>query len=133
MERVGANLLGGPHAKAYAKGIVVRHYAKLLSNEPAMVYRCLDIPDWPMEFASDYALELTGYPPEDLLIGGSVRYGNLIIEDRQRVREEVQEALSERRGYNVIRRKYGETRHVEEYSQCIIGEDGRIEALEGLI
>jgi PAS domain S-box-containing protein len=39
-----------------------RRFSTLLSNTPAMVYRCLNEPDWPEEYVSEYALELTGYP-----------------------------------------------------------------------
>jgi PAS domain S-box-containing protein len=52
-----------------------RRFANVLSN--AYVYRCLNEPGWPNEFVSDYALELTGYSPEDLLVGGTVRFGDL--------------------------------------------------------
>ena len=37
-----------------------RRLSALLSDTPAMVYRCLNEPDWPEEYVSDYALELTG-------------------------------------------------------------------------
>jgi diguanylate cyclase (GGDEF)-like protein/PAS domain S-box-containing protein len=114
-----------------------RRYATLLANEPTFVYRRLNEPAWPLEFASDYALELTGYSPKDLLVGGTVRYGELIVaEDRVRVREEVQTGLGERRRFKLrysIRRKDGEIRHVEEHGQGVYGEDGEVEALEGLI
>ena len=114
-----------------------RRYATLLANEPALVYRCLNEPHRPMVFLSDYADELTGYPPEDLLVGGRLRYGDLIVmEDRRRVWEEVQEALTERRRFRLrygIRRKDGAFRHVEDYGQGIYGGDGQVEALEGLV
>jgi diguanylate cyclase (GGDEF)-like protein/PAS domain S-box-containing protein len=114
-----------------------RRYATLLANELALVYRCLNEPHWPMVFVSDYANELTGYPPEDLLVGGRLRYGDLIVEeDRRRVWEEVQEALTEGRRFRlryVIRRKDGAFRHVEEYGQGIYGGDGQVKALEGLV
>jgi HTH-type transcriptional regulator, bacterioopsin transcriptional activator and related proteins len=42
-----------------------RRFATVLSNTRAYVYRCLNEPGWPNQFASDYALELTGYTPED--------------------------------------------------------------------
>ncbi len=113
-----------------------RRYATLLANEPALVYRCLNEPDWPMEFVNDYALELTGYPPKDLLVGGNVRYGDLIVEeDRVRVRGEVKAALRERRHFKLryaIRRSDGAVRHVEEHGQGVYGEDGEVQALEGL-
>jgi diguanylate cyclase (GGDEF)-like protein/PAS domain S-box-containing protein len=114
-----------------------RRYATLLANEPTFVYRCLNEPAWPMEFASAYALELTGYSPKDLLVSGTVKYGDLIVEeDRVRVREEVQTGLRERRRFKLrysIRRKDGELRHVEEHGQGIYGKDDEVEALEGLI
>ncbi len=114
-----------------------RRYATLLSNEPALVYRCLNEPDWPLVFVSDYALELTGHQPEDLLIGGDVRYGDLIVEeDRLRVWEGVQEALAGHRRFRLryaIGRKDGALRHVEEYGQGIYGEDGEIQAIDGLV
>jgi diguanylate cyclase (GGDEF)-like protein/PAS domain S-box-containing protein len=114
-----------------------RRYATLLANEPTFVYRRLNEPAWPMEFASAYALELTGYSPKDLLVSGTVKYGDLIVEeDRVRVREEVQTGLRERRRFKLrysIRRKDGELRHVEEHGQGIYGRDDEVEALEGLI
>jgi PAS domain S-box-containing protein len=114
-----------------------RRFSTLLSNAPAMVYRCLNEPHWPMVFVSDYADELTGYPPENLLVGGRLRYRDLIVEeDRRRIWEEVQEALTERQRFRlryVIRRKDGAFRHVEEYGQAIYGGDGQVEALEGLV
>jgi PAS domain S-box-containing protein len=95
-----------------------RRFVNVLSNARAYVYRCLNQPGWPNEFASDYALELTGYSPEDLRVGGTVSFGNLIVEeDRQRVWEEVQLALRRRERFNVryaIRHRNGEIRHVED-------------------
>ena len=40
-----------------------RRLASVISNAHAFAYRCLNEPGWPDEYASDYALELTGYPP----------------------------------------------------------------------
>jgi two-component system, sensor histidine kinase and response regulator len=114
-----------------------RRYLTLLSNVPALVYRCLNEPGWPLEFVSDYVLELTGYLPEDLLGDGEVQYGDLILaEDQQMVWEETQAGLRERRRFRLwyaIRRRDGEVRHVEEYGRGIYDEDGRVEAIEGLI
>ena len=114
-----------------------RRYARLLSNEPALVYRCLNQASWPMVFVSDFALELTGYSPEEFLRGGELEYGSLVIEeDRQRVWKEVQEALADSRRFRLrytIRRKDGAMRHVEEYGQGVFGENGKVEAIEGLI
>jgi diguanylate cyclase (GGDEF)-like protein/PAS domain S-box-containing protein len=134
-EHVGAALnLARLHARVRESE---RRYATLLSNAPALVYRCLNEPDWPLQFASSYALELTGHAPEELCGGGGVQYGDLIVEeDRGAVWEEVQAALRERRRFRLryaIRCRDGEVRHVEEYGRGIYREDGTVEAIEGLI
>jgi diguanylate cyclase (GGDEF)-like protein/PAS domain S-box-containing protein len=114
-----------------------RRFRGVVANAQAFVYRCLNEPGYPNEFASDYALELTGYTPDDLLVDGQVRFGDLILEeDRGRVWEEVQEALSERRSFELryaIRRKDGGIRHVMEHGQGVYGEDGQVVALEGMV
>ncbi|MDQ4126925.1 MAG: PAS domain-containing protein, partial [Actinomycetota bacterium] len=152
VESVGTYLLDDPQVR----GVVVRtrdvtrrkraeealreserRLASVVSNAHAYAYRCLNQPGWPNEYASDYALELTGYPPEDLLVGGKVQLGDLIVEgDRARVWDEVQEALAEHRGFELaysIRHRDGQIRHVHEYGQGVYGENGEVEALEGLV
>ena len=114
-----------------------RRLASVISNAHAYAYRCLNEPGWPNEYASDYALELTGYPPEDLLVGGKVELGDLIVEeDRERVWEEVQRAIAEGRGFELeyaLRHRDGRIRHVREYGQGVYDEGGEVIALEGLM
>jgi PAS domain S-box-containing protein len=114
-----------------------RRFSAVVSSANAYVYRCLNEPGYPNEFASDYALELTGYPPEDLLVDGNVRFGDLIVEeDRSRVWEEVQKALTERRRFDLrytIRRRDGAIRHVQEYGQGVSDQEGNVVAIEGLV
>ena len=104
-------------------------FTRMLSNARAYVYRCRNEPLYPNDFASDYALELTGYSPEDLLLGGPVSFGELIVEeDRGRVWEEVQGALKRGERYEVgysIRRRDGRLRRVEDYGQGVYGEGER--------
>ncbi len=113
-----------------------RRFATLLSNTPALVYTCLHEPGWPLLFVSGYAEELTGYSPEELVVGGTVSYGGLILEeDRQRVWEDVQEAVARQERYRLqyrIKRKDGRVRIVEEYGQEGRDASGRV-ALEGII
>jgi PAS domain S-box-containing protein len=67
-----------------------RRFSTLLSNTPAMVYRCLNEPDWPEEYVSDYALELTGYPAAEFMKNPTL-FGSLIFErDKQRIWDEIQ-------------------------------------------
>src|SRR5918997_290772 len=114
-----------------------RRFATVLANARAYAYRCRNEEGYPNEFASDYALELTGYPSEDLMVGGRVRFGDLIVEeDRERVWEEVQGALGSTERFELrytIRRRDGELRHVEEFGQGIYDEEGEVVALEGIV
>jgi diguanylate cyclase (GGDEF)-like protein/PAS domain S-box-containing protein len=113
-----------------------RLLSTLLSNAPAYLYRCRNEPNWPNEFVSDYALELTGYTPKELT-DGSVMFGDVIVEeDRDWVWEEVQDALQRRERFELryaIRHKDGEIRHVEERGQGVYGESGEVEAIEGVV
>src|SRR5918998_760254 len=113
-----------------------RRFATLLSNTPAMVYRCLNEPDWPEEYVSDYALELTGYPAAAFLENPTL-FGSLISEeDKQRIWDEVQEAVGRGERFRLrfaIRHKDGGLRFVEELGQGVYDEEGNVVALEGLI
>ncbi len=113
-----------------------RRLSALLSNAPAYVYRCRNEPGWPNEFVSDYALELTGYTAEELT-DGSVMFADLISgSDRDRVWDEVQAALAGREGFELrysLCRRDGEERHVEERGRGLHGEDGSVEAIEGVV
>ncbi|HEX2739234.1 MAG TPA: PAS domain-containing protein, partial [Rubrobacter sp.] len=113
-----------------------RRLSTLLSNAPAYLYRCRNEPGWPNEFVSDYAFELTGYTPDELT-DGRVMFDDLIVEeDRDRIWDEVQAALAASEGFELrysVRRKDGEVRHVEERGQGIYGEDGDVEAIEGVV
>jgi diguanylate cyclase (GGDEF)-like protein/PAS domain S-box-containing protein len=113
-----------------------RRLSTLLSNTPAMVYRCLNEPDWPEEYVSDYSLELTGYPASAFMDNPTL-FGSLINEkDRQRIWDEVQAAVHRGVRFRLryaIHHKDGGLRFVEELGQGVYDEFGRVVALEGLI
>jgi diguanylate cyclase (GGDEF)-like protein/PAS domain S-box-containing protein len=152
VESVGTYLLDDPHVK----GVVLqtrdvtgrkeseerlaeseRRFSSVVSNAHAYAYRCLNEPGYPNVYASEYALELTGYPPDELLVEGEIRFSDPILEeDRNRVRAEIQIALAERRSFEIryaLRRRDGQIRHALEHGQGVYGEDGEVEAIEGLI
>jgi len=113
-----------------------RRFSTLLSNTPAMVYRCLNKPDWPEEYVSDYSLELTGYPPSAFMDEPTL-FGSLISEkDKQRIWDEVQEAVGRGvrfRLHYAIHHRDGSLRFVEELGQGVYDESGGVVAVEGLI
>lgn len=114
-----------------------RSYAVLLSNLPGMAYRCKYDHEWTMLFVSGGCYELTGYHPSSLINNKERSYSDLItpkyqdylwqkwvqvVGSRTKLREE----------YEIITAA-GETKWVLEQGQAIYGENGEVEALEGLI
>jgi len=114
-----------------------RRLTTLMSNLPGMAYRCRNDRDWTMAFVSDGCQNLTGYPAEDLIDNRQISYAGLIHpEDQEPVWDEVQQALLERRPFQLtyrIRTAAGEDKWVWEQGQGVFSPDGTLEALEGFI
>jgi PAS domain S-box-containing protein len=112
-----------------------RTLSTLMSNLPGMAYRCLNDPDWTMEFVSEGALELTGYPPEELVGNRERTYGEIIHpEDRERVWKAVQEAVEKGEPFQFTYRIItadGSVKWVWEQGQGVYRSDGSAEAVEG--
>jgi PAS domain S-box-containing protein len=102
-----------------------------------MAYRCQNEADWPMEYVSQGSVELTGYTPQQLMIGGSVSYGDLIHpEDQSNVWEEVQAALKEEEPFELTYRitgADGQRKWVWERGRGVYSPRGKLLALEGFI
>jgi diguanylate cyclase (GGDEF)-like protein/PAS domain S-box-containing protein len=110
---------------------------RLLANLPGFAYRCLNDPTWPLEFISGGVLALTGHRPEDLRIGGTVTYADVIHpQDRDHVWKSVAEALRESRPFQMTYRivtKQGEEKWVWEQGVGVHDGEGELEAIEGFI
>lgn len=136
------------HSQALARDISERRRAEmairegerrlttLISNLAGIVYRCKNDPEWPMEFVSDGCREIVGHSPEDIM-GGQVKWGDLIVaEDRQRVWQDVQDALAENRPYQMVfrlRDAAGNLKWVWEKGSGVYDGNGTLLALEGFI
>ena len=111
--------------------------ATLLGNIDGMVYRCRNDHEWTMEFVSDGCTRLTGYAPSDLLFNGRVSFQQIIHpDDRRRVREATEQAIAERRRFEIeyrIVRADGQSRWVWERGIGVFDRDGTVRAIEGLI
>jgi diguanylate cyclase (GGDEF)-like protein/PAS domain S-box-containing protein len=109
----------------------------LLSNLPGMAYKCLNSPEWPMEFVSRGCEDLTGYTAEELTTRGGMEYGDLIHqEDAQRVLSQVQEAVERERAFEIeyrIGTKHGEERWVWEKGRAVGKDASGREILEGFV
>lgn len=109
----------------------------LLTHLPGMVYRCKNDEEWTMTYVSPGCVGLTGYSQEALIGNREVSF-NEIIEPSytQELHRSWEAAIREGRSfsgeYEIITRD-GERKWVWELGQGIVGEDGRVEELEGLI
>lgn len=114
-----------------------RRTSTLISNLPGMVYRCVKEEPCKMVFVSDGCKQLTGYNPEDFLENPDVIYLDLIHpDDKQRVLDELQQALDEHQPYELFYRiltAQAEVKWVWEKGQGIVGKGDKIVALEGFI
>ncbi len=114
-----------------------RKLSTLMSNLPGMAYRCKNDIDWTMEFVSDGCEILTGYKAEDILNNANISYGEIIApEDRDVVWSNVQNALSNRRDFQITYRIFtaaGDEKWVWEKGQGIFDKNGEFTALEGFI
>ncbi len=114
-----------------------RRLHTLISNLPGLVYRCKNDPSWTMEFISQGALELTGYPPEAFINNNRLSFHDIIHPDhRDRLWNKWQELLSQKESfydeYPIITAS-GETKWVLERGCGVFDENGNLLALEGFI
>jgi|GEM_PF-6277536 len=109
----------------------------LVGNLPGVVYRCANDRNWTMRFISDYARELLGYTAAELLAPESPTFGELSHpDDRARIWDTVQEAVSARRPFRLtfrVRHRDQGYRWVWEQGRAIYGTEGEVLGLEGFI
>ncbi len=112
-----------------------RRLLTLISNLPGAVYRCKADEHWTIEFLSDGYYALTGFQPAELIGRPGTRHHGLIhVEDRQREYELVQQAVAERKPFEVqyrLRTASGEERWLWERGQGVFSEAGELLAIEG--
>jgi len=110
----------------------------LISNVPGMVYRCRNLPDYPMVFLDGRVEELTGFSPTDLLDEDvPVRYGDIIHpDDQDLVWSGVQDGVEDREDfefeYRIVTAE-GEEHWVWERGRLAGLDTDGVELLEGLI
>lgn len=114
-----------------------RSKSVLLSNLPGMSYRYRYSSDRTMEFVSEGSYRLTGYMPQCLLNDRDISYDDLIVEQYRQPRwDEWNKALLRRepfrQEYEIIAAD-GNRKWVFETGQGVYDENGRIEALEGIV
>ncbi len=113
-----------------------RFLATLMNNLPGMVYRSRSDPQRTLEFASEGASLLTGYPPASL-VGNPDGYASLIHpEDREHVWTQIQRALQHRVPFQVryrLRSAANAEKFVEETGQGNFAPSGDLLSIEGFV
>ena len=112
-------------------------FRSLVANIPGVVYRCDKDSEWTMHFLSDVITDISGYPASDF-IGSQVRSFASIIhpDDRNRVENVIEESSIQGDSFAVeyrIRAKDGSERWVYERGLGIMGADGKVDYIDGVI
>ncbi|EDX70578.1 PAS fold family [Coleofasciculus chthonoplastes PCC 7420] len=114
-----------------------RTLATLMGNLPGMAYRCRADSQWTMEFVSEGCFNLLHYNPRDLVENRALVFSDVIHpEDRKRVKQDVQAAVTEKRPYQLeyrITTATGIQKWVWEQGCGIFSRHGELQALEGFI
>jgi len=114
-----------------------RSKSVFLSHLPGLAYRCNYDRNWTMHYVSNGCYNLTGYPPESLLNNRDLSYNDLISPDyREALWKEWGRTLAAREPFKYeyeIITATGEKKWVLELGQGVYTDDGKVEALEGII
>jgi PAS domain S-box-containing protein len=109
----------------------------MLGNFPGAVYRCENNSRWSMHFLSDNVQTLTGYPAAEFLLNGGRSFSDIThADDIPMLFEQVQEALGQRRSFDLfyrIQRADGDWRWVEEIGTGVYDEEGNLIFIDGFI
>src|SRR5690606_552085 len=83
---------------------VNRKYSTLIGNLQGIAFRCWNDRDWTMEYISGGCQHITGYSPQEYL-QGEVRFGKVILpDDRDRVWNDIQNAIAEKHPFDLAYR-----------------------------
>ncbi|MCG3110934.1 MAG: EAL domain-containing protein [Candidatus Manganitrophus sp. SB1] len=114
-----------------------RVLSTLMGNLPGMAYRCKYDPDRTMEFASEGALELTGYPPSDLIGNTKISFAKLVHpDDLERIEADIKTALKEKHSFKLVYRMVDAAQNekwVWEQGIGIFASNGKLLTLEGFV
>jgi PAS domain S-box-containing protein len=112
-------------------------FQSAISNIPGAIYRCACDSDWRIIFISDAIASIAGFPATDFIDNKVRTFASIIHpEDRARVRIVVQQGVEAQKPYTIeyrIIHADSSVRWVYEKGQGILGEDGRLQWLDGAI
>jgi len=115
-----------------------RRLSTLMRNLPGMAYRMSrNTQEWELDFASDGALTLCGFHPDDFKEGKGFSFRDLVLpEDRKGLKARIEEALARGEPFQVlyrIRTRQGRVKWVWEQGMGVYSDAGAAIALEGFL
>ncbi|WP_319581984.1 cache domain-containing protein [uncultured Pseudodesulfovibrio sp.] len=115
----------------------LERFSSVVANIPGIVYHTDFENGWVNHFVSGTALDVTGYPAEEFMEGGSRSFVNIIHpEDRDWVERSLRQGLENRQtyiaDYRIIRRD-GEIRWLSDRGRILHDDDGRPVRIDGVI
>ncbi len=116
-----------------------KSYRTLAENLPGIVFRIHVAENFRMQFFNTMLEPKTGYRPEELQgeHDGFCSFTSLIeAEDRQGVQDTINRAIALKKPFEVgyrLRHKNGSRRHMYEKCRPVLGDDGNVQFLDGVI
>ena len=114
-----------------------RRQQVLITNMPALVYRCGRDHNQSMEYLSLETDKLTGYSFEELMGNDPISFEELIIaSDRNLVKESIKSALEMKQAFEIdyrITTKDGEIKYVHEIGRAIQNDNGEFSGFVGML
>ena len=112
-------------------------FKTLVANIPGAIYRCADDTYWTMEFLNDEITAISGYRASNFIDNRERSFNSIIYpEDRDRVFQEVREAISQKKSYTVeyrIIRADGTIAWVKDKGKGIFDRNDKFQWLDGII
>ncbi len=111
-------------------------YQSLVDNIPGTSYRCLYDQDWTMIYMSSDVDSITGYPSSDFIDNKVRSYASVICRDDNKNDQIIKAAIEKGETWDIEYRVIhsdGNARWVHEKSRGVVGENGEVAYIDGLI
>ena len=112
-------------------------FRTLVNNVPGVVYRCYMDRHWTMEFISDAAEALTGYPASAFINNQGLSFASLILEpDADRIYQQIEQAIAQHQPYIIeyrLNRADGQICWIYEKGQGVFDAQGKLLYLDGVM
>ncbi len=111
-------------------------YQSLVNNIPGTSYRCLYDQDWTMLYMSSDVDNITGYPSSDFINNRVRSYASVICRDDNNNDEIIRAAIEKGETWDIeyrVMHSDDSIRWVHEKGRGVVGEDGEVAYIDGLI